>query len=310
MSLGIGAIVPADLRILTARGLECDESILTGESLPVDKSPEPAASASPKEGPSPALFMGTVVHRGSAQAVVVATGADDAVRRDRARPRGAPAADGVPGRPDEVLRAPRQGRRRPEPGDLRDQRRPGPAADRRGAVLARDRGGDHAAAAAGGRVDEPRDRRAPVGRTQGPREAAGEHRGPRRHRRPVLRQDGHAHRGADHLRTSDRHERRRPRSCDQARAALHRCDGVRRGRRRRPAGRSARAHAGTALPTGTFRVLDHHPVRPRAAQDDRPRGGRRRPFADHEGRSRVGARPLRRRDRRDPGLAAGTVRTR
>ena len=76
VSLGIGAIVPADLRILTARGLECDESILTGESLPVDKAPEPAASASPKEGPSPALFMGTVVHRGSAQAVVVATGAD------------------------------------------------------------------------------------------------------------------------------------------------------------------------------------------------------------------------------------------
>ena len=76
VSLGIGAIVPADLRILSARGLECDESILTGESLPVDKAPEPAASASPKEGPSPALFMGTVVHRGSAQAVVVATGGE------------------------------------------------------------------------------------------------------------------------------------------------------------------------------------------------------------------------------------------
>jgi Mg2+-importing ATPase len=75
VSLGIGAIVPADLRIVSAKDLECDESILTGESLPVDKSPDPAASATPKDGPSPALFMGTVVHRGTARAVVVATGA-------------------------------------------------------------------------------------------------------------------------------------------------------------------------------------------------------------------------------------------
>jgi P-type Mg2+ transporter len=75
VSLGIGAIVPADLRIISARDLECDESILTGESLPVDKSAEPTTSASPTDGPSPTLFMGTVVHRGTAQAVVVATGA-------------------------------------------------------------------------------------------------------------------------------------------------------------------------------------------------------------------------------------------
>jgi Mg2+-importing ATPase len=76
VSLGIGAVVPADLRIVGAKDLECDESILTGESLPVDKSADPAASASPKAGLSPALFMGTVVHRGSARAVVVSTGAN------------------------------------------------------------------------------------------------------------------------------------------------------------------------------------------------------------------------------------------
>jgi Mg2+-importing ATPase len=75
VSLGIGAIVPADLRIVSEKDLECDESILTGESLPVDKTADPAASASPKDGASPALFMGTVIHRGSAQAVVVTTGA-------------------------------------------------------------------------------------------------------------------------------------------------------------------------------------------------------------------------------------------
>jgi Mg2+-importing ATPase len=75
VSLGIGAIVPADLRIVSEKDLECDESILTGESLPVEKTAGPAASATPKDGASPALFMGTVVHRGSVQAVVVSTGA-------------------------------------------------------------------------------------------------------------------------------------------------------------------------------------------------------------------------------------------
>jgi P-type Mg2+ transporter len=76
VSLGIGAIVPADLRIVSEKDIECDESILTGESLPVEKTADPAASATPKDGPSPAMFMGTVVHRGSAQAVVVSTGAN------------------------------------------------------------------------------------------------------------------------------------------------------------------------------------------------------------------------------------------
>ena len=32
--LGMGAVVPADMRVLSADGLECDESILTGEAEP------------------------------------------------------------------------------------------------------------------------------------------------------------------------------------------------------------------------------------------------------------------------------------
>jgi Mg2+-importing ATPase len=69
--LQLGAVVPADLRILEATDLEVDESILTGESMPVAKSPAPAAA--PAELTSCAL-MGTVVREGSGQGVVVATG--------------------------------------------------------------------------------------------------------------------------------------------------------------------------------------------------------------------------------------------
>ncbi len=72
--LGVGSIVPADVRLLTASGLECDESILTGESVPSGKSPGPVSSGAPLAELSSCLFMGTVVHEGAVDAVVVATG--------------------------------------------------------------------------------------------------------------------------------------------------------------------------------------------------------------------------------------------
>lgn len=75
--LHIGALVPADLRLLEVRELECDEAVLTGESLPVAKSVAPAEDATSTGQPGIA-FMGTVVHQGSAVAVVVRTGADTA----------------------------------------------------------------------------------------------------------------------------------------------------------------------------------------------------------------------------------------
>ena len=72
--IGVGDVVPADLRLLEAEGLECDESVLTGESAPAEKRIEPVTNPeSPLELPSCA-FMGTVVRAGSGVGVVVQTG--------------------------------------------------------------------------------------------------------------------------------------------------------------------------------------------------------------------------------------------
>ena len=73
MSLRIGAIVPADLRLIEVAELECDEGMLTGESLPVEKSVGAMTSGSPEL--ANCAYMGTIVHQGSAVGVVVETGA-------------------------------------------------------------------------------------------------------------------------------------------------------------------------------------------------------------------------------------------
>jgi Mg2+-importing ATPase len=38
ITLGIGNVVPADIRLLEATHFECDEAVLTGESMPAAKS--------------------------------------------------------------------------------------------------------------------------------------------------------------------------------------------------------------------------------------------------------------------------------
>jgi Mg2+-importing ATPase len=73
VSLRIGALVPADLRLLEVDELECDEGVLTGESMPVAKSAAPADGRQPQDQPGCA-FMGTIVHQGSGLGVVVRTG--------------------------------------------------------------------------------------------------------------------------------------------------------------------------------------------------------------------------------------------
>lgn len=63
--LGAGDKVPADLRLFDAVDFRVEESALTGESLPVSKSPSDE---------TPMVFMGTAVVSGHAEAEVVATG--------------------------------------------------------------------------------------------------------------------------------------------------------------------------------------------------------------------------------------------
>jgi len=75
IAMQLGEIVPADIRLIEVTGLECDESVLTGESLPVDKNTEPVPAGTVLAELSGCALMGTVVHAGSARGVVVATGA-------------------------------------------------------------------------------------------------------------------------------------------------------------------------------------------------------------------------------------------
>ncbi len=74
VDLQLGDIVPADIRLLRASGLECDESVLTGESVPVEKNLLAVPAGTPLAELSGCALMGTVVHAGSGRGVVTATG--------------------------------------------------------------------------------------------------------------------------------------------------------------------------------------------------------------------------------------------
>ena len=69
-----GERVPADARVASAQGLAVDESALTGESMPVDKSVEPVTEAAHLAERSSVVFAGTGVTRGRGRALVTATG--------------------------------------------------------------------------------------------------------------------------------------------------------------------------------------------------------------------------------------------
>ena len=75
-----GVKVPADLRLISAHGLRVDQSMHTGESMPVEKLPgEALAAESPPSDQSNMVFSGTTVFQGRAQGLVVGTGLDTQV---------------------------------------------------------------------------------------------------------------------------------------------------------------------------------------------------------------------------------------
>jgi Mg2+-importing ATPase len=90
VSIYIGDVVPADMRLIDSKNLQCDESTLTGESFPVEKT----CDSLNLQRPTPQqlvnhLFMGTVVTHGGGRGVVVATGRNTefgAISRSLIRP--------------------------------------------------------------------------------------------------------------------------------------------------------------------------------------------------------------------------------
>ncbi|MFC3073278.1 HAD-IC family P-type ATPase [Shinella pollutisoli] len=79
--LDAGDKVPADLRLIRARGLTVDEAILTGESVPAEKAEPPVDAGAALADRFPVLYSGTIVATGQATGVAVATGTDTEIGR-------------------------------------------------------------------------------------------------------------------------------------------------------------------------------------------------------------------------------------
>ncbi|MDP3947154.1 MAG: HAD-IC family P-type ATPase [bacterium] len=71
-----GDRVPADARFIFINDLQADESILTGESLPVSKTVEPASFEAATADRSSMAFSGTLIVQGMGDAAITAIGAD------------------------------------------------------------------------------------------------------------------------------------------------------------------------------------------------------------------------------------------
>ena len=76
-----GSKVPADLRLVEARGLLIEEAILTGESVPAEKRTRAVSAHAPLGDRTSMAFSGTLVSAGQGKGVVVATGRDTEIGR-------------------------------------------------------------------------------------------------------------------------------------------------------------------------------------------------------------------------------------
>ena len=79
--LEAGNKVPADIRLLRVNGLQIQESILTGESVPVEKDIKSVDKAAPLGDRACMAYSGTLVASGLGRGVVVATGVDTEIGR-------------------------------------------------------------------------------------------------------------------------------------------------------------------------------------------------------------------------------------
>ena len=77
LAIAEGDRVPADAHLLSGHDLQADESLLTGESVPVRKRAGPAADSRRRPGGDdlPFVYSGTMIVRGQGFAEVLATGA-------------------------------------------------------------------------------------------------------------------------------------------------------------------------------------------------------------------------------------------
>ena len=177
--LTLGAVVPADLRLMAVTGLECNESVLTGESAATTKRVDPVAEGTVLAELDSCALMGTVVTAGSGTGVVVATGGQAEFGR---------IAVGLGHRQPQtefqlglrrfsgLLLIDRSCADRLHPGHQPRSRATAAGLD---PVLPCHRRRHHPAVAARRRQHQPGDRVAPHGPAEGAGEAAGLHRGPR-----------------------------------------------------------------------------------------------------------------------------------
>ena len=77
--LEAGGRVPADVRLIEAKSLKVQEAILTGESVPVEKSTSPVDAKAALGDQTSMAFSGTHITFGQAKGVVVATGPQTAI---------------------------------------------------------------------------------------------------------------------------------------------------------------------------------------------------------------------------------------
>ncbi|WP_295540292.1 cation-transporting P-type ATPase [uncultured Thiohalocapsa sp.] len=81
VQLQSGDKVPADLRLLRAKGLQIEEAALTGESVPVDKAVAALAAETPLADRRCMAYSGTLVTHGQGTGIVAATGASTEIGR-------------------------------------------------------------------------------------------------------------------------------------------------------------------------------------------------------------------------------------